>query len=256
MGHPPDALFPRSGKAPRIFSKDWKPDEPEITLGREAAQHLVRVLRLKPGAAVECFNGQGAAASGVLLTAERHAVCLRLEPAVQQPRPRPHITLVQALIRPQPFDWLIRKATELGVSAIQPVYTQHCVARASGRPDRWWKAAVAAAEQCGGNWLPDIRPVQSWDECLSLVPQLDGAWMGALQPPRRPLQEALRDRSSPPGRVGVWVGPEGDFTAAEVDGARAAGIEPVALGNLTLRAETAALYFITALRYEWGQTDA
>ena len=256
MPRPASSPAPRLGKPPRIFSKDWKPDEAStLTLGRDAARHLVRVLRLQAGDRVECFNGQGAAAEGTLQEAGRHQVILALEPPRYDPRPQPHITLVQSLIRPQPLDWLIRKATELGVSAIQPVITQRCVARAAGRPDRWWKAAIAAAEQCGGNWLPAIRPVQDWATCLRAVTELDAAWVGALQPPRQTLKESLQTWSTPPARVGIWVGPEGDFTPDELEAALAAGIVPVSLGDLTLRAETAALYFITALRYEWGQTS-
>ncbi len=161
----------------------------------------------------------------------------------------------QALIRSQPMDWLIRKATELGVNTIQPVLTERCVARTRERPERWQRTVVSAAEQCGAVWMPEIRPVRTWTEWCATLPAAEHRVIGALLDSPPPLRHVLRNWQAP-RRIEVWIGPEGDFTAAEIEAALAGGVEPASFGPLVMRVETAALFALAAIRYEWGGSPA
>lgn len=224
----------------------------EVELDREASHHVVRVMRRQVGDAVELFDGHGNVAPGVIQSATKQAVTVAVENVVSEPPSRPQIVLVQALIRPQPMDFILRKATELGVAAIQPVLTQHCVARTRERPERWQKTVISAAEQCGANWLPELRPVLDWSEWLQRGIGNGPAVIGALTEDTRLLRDEVRAWADIPEQVTVCVGPEGDWTAEEQAAAIEVGVVPVSFGRLTLRAETAAVFVMAALRYEFG----
>lgn len=223
----------------------------DIALDRETSHHLARVLRVKTGEAVELFNGVGDAAEAEVTEVKKQAVRVRPLRRWSTPRPIPDITLVQSLIRPQPMDYVLRKATELGVSSVQPVLTERCVARTQERPDRWAKTIISAAEQCGANWLPEVRPVCGWADVLAGAGDYDCVLLCALTQDAKPLRDILRAQGAV-RRVAAWVGPEGDFTPEELRAALGTGAVPVSLGSLTLRAETASLYVMAALRYEFG----
>ncbi len=224
----------------------------EVELDRETSHHLVRVMRRQVEDAVELFDGQGNVAQGVIQSATKQAATVAIDKIVSEPQTMPQIILVQALIRPQPMDFILRKATELGVAAIQPVLTQHCVARTRERPERWRKTVVSAAEQCGANWLPELRPVLDWSEWLQQRAAGGPAVIGALTKDAQLLRDEVRAWSTVPEQVAVCVGPEGDWTAEEQAAAIESGVVPVSFGRLTLRAETAAVFVMAALRYEFG----
>lgn len=225
--------------------------EDTLALDRDSSHHLARVLRVRRGDTVELFNGAGDAATAEVLDVTKREVTVRVLRRWSASRPQPEITLVQALIRPQPMDFVLRKATELGVSAVQPVLTERCVARTQERPERWLKTVVSAAEQCGANWLPEILPVRGWADVLAEAGNYDRALLCGLTEDARSLKDVLRADEAP-RRVAALVGPEGDFTIDEIRAATDVGAVPVSLGSLVLRAETAALYVLTALRYELG----
>lgn len=223
-----------------------------VSLDRETSHHVVRVMRRQAGDALELFDGQGGVATGVMGEAGKQCVTVKVGEVTRVERSRPQIVLVQALIRPQPMDFILRKATELGVAAIQPVLTQHCVVRTRERPERWRKTLISAAEQCGANWLPAIEPVLDWSEWLRQRPVEDPAVIGALTTETELIRDVVRGWRTVPERVYVCVGPEGDWTEPEQGAAIESGVVPVSFGALTLRAETAALFGLSALRYEFG----
>lgn len=250
---------------PPFVSIDWKPRMSQrcytatlaegqtiLQLDRETSHHVVRVMRKQVGDELELFNGQGRVAAAVIQGAGKQAVTVAVGDVVSAPPRHPRIVLVQALIRPQPMDFILRKATELGVAAVQPVLTKHCVVRTRERPERWQKTVISAAEQCGANWLPEIAPVLEWEDWLQQRPLQQPALLGALTPATAPLRDVVRSWASPPDEIYFCVGPEGDWTEAEQAHAVQGGVVPVSFGSLTLRAETAALFGMAALRYEWG----
>jgi 16S rRNA (uracil1498-N3)-methyltransferase len=230
---------------------DWTAGE--VTLDAATSHHVARVLRLRAGDAVTVFDGRGGVGDGVIQAGGKSAVRVQVASRRLDEAPRPRITLVQALLKPQAMDSVMRKACELGVSVVQPVVTGHCVVRTRERPARWEKTMVAAAEQCGTNWVPEVAPVLTWSDWVaSLAGREELRLMCALQEARS-FRQVVREQAAVPERVTMVVGPEGDFEAAERQAAVAAGCVPVSLGALTLRADTAALMGVAVLRYEWGE---
>ena len=234
----------------RCYVSDPFWEQPEIVLNPEASHHIARVLRMGPGEALEVFDGRGRVASTELVHVAKQSVTVRVVSHQEVPVPRPRITLLQSLIKTPSMDLVIRKATELGVSVIQPVHNMHCVVRSKERPERWQKIVVSAAEQCGANWMPTVHPVCSWETALTNVSS-DTPFIICSLNSKRPMRDVLRDLENPEQLI-LAVGPEGDYSAEEETAAQAAGALSVSLGALTLRAETATIMALSALRYEYG----
>jgi len=229
----------------------------EVRLTPEESHHLTHVLRAREGQTVMVFDGQGRVGEAEVLQARSKSgalVQLRNEKAV--PRPRVRLQLVQALIRGSKMDLIVQKATELGVAVIAPVETERAVVRCrpgkeEDRVRRWWTVAVNAAKQCGTPWLPELLAPVSLEERVAQDAGADLALLCSLAPGVKPLRDVLRGADlGSTGRIDIYVGPEGDFTDAELSAITSAGATPVSLGNLTLRAETAALFAISAVSYE------
>jgi 16S rRNA (uracil1498-N3)-methyltransferase len=220
-----------------------------VAVLRDAAAHRVtQVLRLRTGDTVELFDGGGRSWQGVIAAQGRAEVRLAVGPAAQHP-PDPRTVLCAAPIRPNRFEWLIEKATELGVSAVQPVI----VARTTVRPDevgparlaRWLRIAVEAAEQCGRFTVPSIHEPIPFARALAPA---EGRLLVAAEPAHghaRPLGAVLRGVGSAP--VTLLTGPEGGLTPDEVGAAVEAGGVVASLGPLVLRAETAAIACLAIL---------
>lgn len=211
----------------------------EVTLSTEASHRIARVLRLCAGDRIAVFGGGSEFSARILSTSARVRAQL-LEPASTRLQPTPALTLYQGLIRPNRFEWLIEKGTELGVRCFVPVLSERCSVRAaeigSERLQRWQRIATEATEQCGGMQPPLIAPLRPFSEALC---RADGTRVVAWEALRNePISLAhLRD-----GRqLSLFIGPEGGFSAAEIEQARATGAQLIGLGLHTLRAETAAL---------------
>lgn len=222
------------------------------------SKHLAGVMRVEPGAEVELLDGAGRVGRGRVADACRKGVRLALEEIRTVAAPPPRRVLVQALVREQKMDLLIQKAVELSVSAIVPVQTAHCVARvARGEEEkkarRWREIAVSACKQSGNPWLPEIAPVRDLAAVLgSGAGWLASAAFGALRPGARPLPEWLEGcRRKGTEELALFVGPEGDFSGAESDALLAAGVAPVTLGPIVFRVETASIFMLSAVQYEW-----
>jgi 16S rRNA (uracil1498-N3)-methyltransferase len=227
----------------------------EATLPPGAARH-VQVLRLQPGATLTLFNGQGLDWSAELLHIGRSELRVRVGSATAVDRELPlAVTLAIGMPANERMDWLVEKATELGVAAIQPLVCERSVLRLAGeRAERklahWRGVAAAAAEQCGRARLPRLLPVVGYADWLR-APAPDGApnalYVLSLADGSRPFAEAL----CPAVRAGQGLlflsGPEGGLSPAEDGAARAAGLQPVSLGPRVLRAETAPLAALAVL---------
>ena len=233
---------------PRIWC-----DEPLVTgervLTGEAARH-VQVLRLQPGAPLTLFDGQGGEWTASITRMGRSdvAVQVREHAAIEREGARA-VHLLVGMPANERMDWLVEKATELGVASIQPVLTARSVLRLEGdratkRQARWQAIAVAACEQCGRNRVPAVAAP------LALQAALRGAGQGgrvvlSLRAGSQPLRDAAGDAPA------VWVlhGPEGGLTPQEEDAALAAGFAPVHLGARVLRSETAAVAALAVLGF-------
>lgn len=223
------------------------------TLTGDEARHLTQVLRIKPGAAISVFDGEGRRAEAEVLAASRDHVSLKLGDAQTPPAPLPAITLAQAIPKGKNMDLIVQKAVELGISNIQPLVTRNTVVQPSdGKSEKWRRNALEACKQCGQDTLPHIAdplPYDHWLASLTEAPSLK--LIASLAPGAKPLREVLQAH---PGTsaVTLLVGPEGDFTPNETSAALAAGFLPISLGSIVLRVETATLFCLSALRYEFS----
>ena len=165
---------------------------------------------------------------------------------------RLQITLAQAMPKGQKLDFVVEKATELGVARIVPLRTSRTIGSASEHKlERWRKLARSAAQQSGRSSVPAIEPPQDYAAFLARIQEFDAA-IFAWELAERPLREVLRDRSGAEN-VAAIVGPEGGFSHAEAEAAVEAGAQAVSLGSRILRTETAPLVLLTALLYESGE---
>jgi 16S rRNA (uracil1498-N3)-methyltransferase len=235
-----------------LLSPDVWQTAPALT--GDEARHLSQVLRIKPGETITVFDGCGRRATAEVLTVSRDHVSLRLgEAQSPPPPPLPAITLAQAIPKGKNMDFIIQKSVELGIAAIQPLITRNTVVQpGEGKTDKWHRTALEACKQCGQDTLPRIPEVQPLERWLACQPGSNSLKIiASLAPGARPLREVLH---SHPGtsEVTLLVGPEGDFTPEETAAALAAGYLPVSLGDIVLRVETATLFCLSALRYEFG----
>jgi len=218
----------------------------ELSLPASAARH-VQVMRHQPGQSITLFNGQGGQWSATILRMGRSEVQVQVdrhEDVDREPARPVHLAL--GMPANDRMDWLVEKATELGVASLQPLHTAHSVLRLGGeratkKLAHWQQVAVAACEQCGGNRLPVVHPVADYPTWLKQTPepQLLRCVL-SLAEGSRPLAQVLRERAQPLPLV-FLAGPEGGLSPAEEAQATAAGFVPVSLGPRVLRAETAAL---------------
>ncbi|HOE60402.1 MAG TPA: RsmE family RNA methyltransferase [Kiritimatiellia bacterium] len=228
-----------------------------LTLGREASHHLHTVLRVRPDDPVVLFDGQGRTRRALVRSAERHSVALTAaEPAQTHPAPVCAITLFACISKGHRMDWTVEKAVELGIARLVPVISEHTVVRLApgdreGKAERWRRVAAEAARQCGAVWMPTIVSPLPFREALPLVATTLPVFTAALTPAARPLREVFASHSEPPVHAGWFVGPEGDFSEAELAELTATGATPVSLGPLVLRSETACLYGLCALNAAW-----
>ena len=216
-----------------------------------AARH-VQVLRLQPGAGVTLFNGEGGEFDAVVEEMGRSAVRVRVgQHHAHEREARRPVHLAIGMPANDRMDWLVEKATELGVASIQPLVAERSVLKLTGeRAEKklahWQGIAIAACEQCGRNRVPAIHPVLGLERWLAVPPAQQLRLLLSLDPKARPLDQAV----APAGAVLALSGPEGGLAPQEQEAALAQGFQPVSLGPRVLRAETAPLALLTVLTLE------
>lgn len=214
-----------------------------VTLTGDLAHRLAKVLRYKRGDAV-VLSGGGAKDFLVQLSAVSPNAVAGVVTG-EQPAPREpsvNVVLYQSLIRANRFDWVLEKATEIGVSRFVPVIAtrvQLQLEEGAARAERWRRLIVEAAEQCGRGKLPAIDPPVSFEQAVRDAPGLKlMPWEDERQ---QRLSEHLRSLNERPRAVSVFIGPEGGYESSEVELAREHGATLVTLGHQVMRAETAAI---------------
>ena len=222
-----------------------------IDLPAGAARH-VQVLRMQPGGLITLFSGEqdGGEFAATIEHMGRSEVRVKVGTHLAVERePNRQVHLAMGVPANDRMDWLVEKATELGVASIQPLMSERSVLRLSGeRADKkrahWQAVAVAACEQCGRNQLPLIHPVMSLAAWLAALPASKEA---RLLLSLRPETQALAFMLGKLGEVTFLSGPEGGLSWAEEEAALAQHFVPVSLGSRVLRAETAGLAALAAL---------
>jgi 16S rRNA (uracil1498-N3)-methyltransferase len=240
-----------------IAPEDWRPDA--LTLGQGEAHHCLHVLRLGPGDRVVLFNGRGREVTAEIASAEGSDVRFNKLHEAQTPPLRCQITLAQAIPKGKNMDLIVQKAVEIGAAEIAPILSDRTVVRldeesASAKQSKWQTVAIEAAKQCGQNWLPQVQTPQTMAAFFQQHRRFDLQLIGSLQSDAVHLKKILSDYSTEhsdrPTSVLMLVGPEGDFTPAELSLARSHGCRPITLGPIVLRVETASIYCLSVLSYE------
>jgi len=219
----------------------------------EAVAHHLHVVRLQPGAALTLFNGEGGQYRATLVeTGKRRATAIIDGHEALEAEAPYAVTLAQGLPEGSKMDWIVEKAVELGVAAIQPLAAARSVVRLSGerlekRQAHWHGVIVAASEQCGRNRLAQLHPmadVQPWLTASAGTTRI-------LLSPRATESLAGWARTNPPQAVTLLIGPEGGLTPHEEDAAVAAGALSLSMGPRVLRTETAGLAALAVLAGAW-----
>jgi 16S rRNA (uracil1498-N3)-methyltransferase len=245
----------------RFFAPSMDPGDETVTLPREEAEHLTRVLRLGVGDTVTVFDGRGreflARVAGAVRRDVRVQLISRVEPAAEPAVP---LTLVQAILKGEKMDEVVRDAVMLGVAAIQPIVTKRTEVTVAAllkgaRRDRWRRVALASVKQSRRAVVPEIRTP------LTLETYLDepaAAVRLMLVEPRASAASSSPEplsalRGAPlPVDAAVLVGPEGGWTEQESRAAHEQGVRLVTLGHRTLRADAVPIAAISVLQFLWG----
>ena len=226
---------------------------PTGELRGDEAKHLSQVLRIKAGEQVTVFDGLGRQAEAEVISVARDCVSLQLGEALTPPALNPRITLAQAIPKGKNMDLIVQKAVELGIARIQPLVTRHTIVQpGEGKADKWRRTALEACKQCGQNTLPEIADAIAFDDWIrSQSVSADLKLIASLTIGAKPLRETLQQHPDTSACT-LLIGPEGDFSADETTQALAAGFLPVTFGNIILRVETASLFGMSAIRYEFS----
>jgi 16S rRNA (uracil1498-N3)-methyltransferase len=226
--------------------------------GREA-HHALRVLRVKYGEMISVLDGFGNEFLCTVENSSRDAVALSVSLKNFTPSPPCPVTLLVAVPKGKIIEDIIQKAVELGARRIVPLLTERVATHldagaAAEKRDKWQQVAVEAIKQCGALWLPQIETPVTIGQFLARPERFDFSLVGSLQTERRHPRECFEEFQAKhkrrPQSAAVWIGPEGDFTAEELQAIQNSGAQPVSLGKLVLRVETAAVYCLSILNYE------
>lgn len=235
---------------PRFFCAIALHANSALALPAGAARH-VQVLRMQPGDALTLFDGSGGEYSATVERMSRSEVAVQVGAHSEVEREAPRMVhLAVGMPANERMDWLVEKATELGVASIQPLITAHGVLRLAGeRADKkrahWEAIAIAACEQCGRNRVPLVHPVRTVTSWMETAAADAERFILSLAAGTRAI--AGLGGHSASGAVCVLSGPEGGLSATEEQDAIARGFAPLTLGPRVLRAETAALAALVLL---------
>lgn len=233
-----------------------------LLLTDREAHHGAQVLRLQAGDEVTVLDGAGTRLVCAVKLVGRKAIELFVRSREKVLRPGFELTLFQAIVKGKTMETIVEKATELGVSRVVPLITERVVShldaeRSDSKQMKWQLIAVESIKQCGSPWLPQIDAPQRLNDVLKASGPFDMAFVASLRGGQHIRQWIQMFRSHNPNlnpnrlRSGcVWIGPEGDFTDAELDAIEASGAKPITLGPLVLRADTAAIACLAILRAE------
>ena len=230
-----------------------------LRLGGREAHHALHVLRLKRGERVTVLDGAGGEFFCDVEAAAKDSLTLAVREKKILPAPPCPISLFVAVPKGKIIEGIIQKAVELGAARIVPLLTERVLTQldddgAEAKREKWQQVAIEAIKQCGAVWLPQVAAPVALKDFLAAktFPELTlvGSLQTARRHPRKIFSGFRTQHGRLPGGVGVWIGPEGDFTLAELSAIEGAGAQPITLGALTLRVETAAIYCLSFLNYE------
>jgi 16S rRNA (uracil1498-N3)-methyltransferase len=241
-----------------ISPENWNPGP--LALAGSEAHHLRDVLRMRVGEKLVVFNGRGREAMAEIVDLRSEEVALRRLHEAKTPPLECRIVLGQAIPKGKNMELIVQKAVEIGAAEIVPIISDRTIVQvdsesAAQKQSKWKQIAIEAAKQCGQNWVPEVQAPRKLAELFSAPDEsFDLQLIGSLQPGAQHLKKILAEHSREhqyrPRSVLMLVGPEGDFTPAELELARRHGCRPMTLGPIIRRVETAAIYCQSILSYE------
>jgi len=242
-----------------ISPEDW--NKGALGLAGTEAHHARDVLRMRVGEKLVIFNGRGREITAEIVDLGKNEIGLRKLHEAKTPPLQCRIVLGQAIPKGKNMDLIVQKAVEIGAAEIAPIISDRTIVQidsesAAQKQSKWQQIAIEAAKQCGQNWLPHVHTPRKLSELFPVTSDepFDLQLIGSLQPGAQHLKKVLAnysdERRSRPRSVLMLVGPEGDFTPAELALARRHGCQPITLGPIILRVETAAIYCLSILSYE------
>ncbi|MBE0545329.1 MAG: 16S rRNA (uracil(1498)-N(3))-methyltransferase [Verrucomicrobia bacterium] len=243
----------------RFFLPPAECRDAELQLTDREAHHALHVLRVRRGEHVVVLDGEGHEFLCEIGTAGRHALQLAVVQKNYTPPQSCPITLLQAIPKGKLFEFIVQKATELGTARIVPLLTERVITHLDGqdsahKAEKWRQAAIEAIKQCGTPWLPQIEPPVTPAQFIARRDFIELPLIASLQGdsrhPRKCFEEFHAVHGRMPKSAAVWIGPEGDFTPAEMELIKSAGAAPITLGPRVLRTETAAMYCLSVMQYE------
>jgi 16S rRNA (uracil1498-N3)-methyltransferase len=262
-----------------IPPENWNADA--LILTGSEVHHARDVLRLNPGSKAVLFNGRGREITAEVVEVGRDNVRLKKLHEAETPPLRCRITLGQAIPKGKNMDLIVQKAVEIGAAEIAPLISERTIVdldpkEAEQKQGKWQQVAIEAAKQCGQNWLPQVhvpRKLKDFFGNAAVEAAAPGGISMGSQPPgtaastgsnlqligslqsdaqhlKKIITDYVSDRGERPASVLMLIGPEGDFTPAELALAKTHGCQPITLGPIILKVETAALYCLSVLSYE------
>jgi 16S rRNA (uracil1498-N3)-methyltransferase len=241
---------------PRFYVSNPRIEQGLLKVEGSEVRHIRRVLRLKVGDRVVLFDGSAKEYEGIIVEESPSSVMIKVEDILSPPKESPlEITLAQSLLKGEKMEYLIQKATELGIKKIVPFFSSRSVplldkSKKLRRYHRWEKIAIEACKQCGRTAVPKVEPLQNYSEMLGMAPS-ESLRLILWEKKGQGLKEVLKG-SNGKAKIFFVVGPEGGMSDEEVGEAQRAGFIPITLGKRILRSETAGLCFLSVLQYEWG----
>jgi 16S rRNA (uracil1498-N3)-methyltransferase len=231
-------------------------------LPEREARHAAQVLRLGAGDTLTVLNGAGSVLTCAVESASKKSVRVRVASRTERAPLPCTITLIQAIPKGPAFETIVQKATELGAARIVPLLSERVVAHvmpkdAPAKVEKWRQIAIESIKQCGSPFLPQIDLPMSLNSLLATKTEAEFSVVCSLEESQRTLREAVEAFVSThqhhPKSCQIWIGPEGDFTPAEYAAIAASGATPISLGQLVLRADTAAIACLAIANYELQQ---
>jgi 16S rRNA (uracil1498-N3)-methyltransferase len=239
-------------RPPRFFIAPEQVSGQSITISGEDVHHIVKVLRMKTGDELLLCDGEGAEYTAKIAQVNKSDITAEVTARSRREIPYPLITLGQGLPKSDKMDWIVQKATELGVANIVPLITERTIVKLKDeekRVARWQKIAREAAMQSN---RPDISSITACCFLHGFSPELNPERGSCFSPPGKRTSLV---KTFPPisgiNRIIVLIGPEGGFSAHEAEAAQGNGFHLVSLGPNILRTETAAIAVLSMIGYEF-----
>ena len=239
----------------RFFVPKEAIDGKTIRLDGPEAHHVLDVMRLRTGDGVTTFDGSGREYEGIIKEARPKSLMIEITSTREVPAEgKVLVTLAQAIPKKDKMDYIVEKATELGVHKIAPIETARTIVRLKGdrakeRAERWRRIAREAAKQCGRTTVPEIEDIRDYGSFLGAVKGYGLILMACLVTGTEDMGEVLKGQRA--GNMLLFIGPEGDFTPDETTAARSKGARMVSLGPRVLKSDTAGLAALTMINYEY-----